>query len=50
MDPTSAVEPYLVLAGMLLVPALIFFCAFTYQRMRRSSFRHNRSQRTRPRA
>jgi hypothetical protein len=36
---SSGVGAFLLLAGVLLVPALLFFSAFTYARLRRSRFR-----------
>jgi hypothetical protein len=45
MDTPSEITPYFILIGVLLVPAIIFFAAFTYARMRRSRFRHGRSNR-----
>jgi hypothetical protein len=46
MEPESPVVPYLILAGVLLVPALVFFVVFMALRMRRSKFRHGRSHRS----
>jgi hypothetical protein len=42
MQPQSEITPYLIIAGVLLVPAIIFFAAFTFVRRRRSRFRHQR--------
>ena len=40
MEPQSPVVPYLILLGVLLVPALVFLIAFMVMRMRRGKFRH----------
>ena len=40
MEPDSPFTPYLILAGVLLVPALLFTIGFTVARMRRGKFRH----------
>ena len=40
MEPQSPVVPYLILAGVLLVPALVFFVIFMVMRARRGKFRH----------
>jgi len=40
MQPESPVVPYLILVGVLLVPALIFFIGFMVMRARRGKFRH----------
>jgi flagellar biogenesis protein FliO len=45
MEPESIVTPYLILLGVLLIPALVFVVAFMVVRMRRSTFRHGRSHR-----
>jgi hypothetical protein len=43
MEPPSEFTPYLILAGVLLVPALVFLVGFLLIRTRRSKFRHQRS-------
>jgi len=45
MEPESLVTPYLILLGVLLVPAIVFVAAFMVVRMRRSNFRYGRAQR-----
>jgi hypothetical protein len=40
MEPESQFTPYLILLGVLLVPALVFTIAFMVMRMRRGKFRH----------
>ncbi len=40
METPSVVTPYLILLGVLLVPALIFVIGFTVMRTRRGKFRH----------
>jgi hypothetical protein len=44
-DTLSVFAPYLILLGVLLVPAIIFFVAFTYARVRRGRFRHQHRNR-----
>jgi hypothetical protein len=40
MEPESPFVPYLILVGVLLVPALVFTIAFMVMRARRGKFKH----------